>query len=234
MANGKIAFLLASGFEDSEFQIPYERLSEAGYDCVVIGRDEGDTVTGYKRGTQVKVDKSIDDVDADDYVALVIPGGHSPDALRADERFVQFVSDFSMTGRPLAAVCHGPQLLMAANLVKGHTLTAWPTVQADLRLIDGVNVKDEPVVVDGNFITSRKPADLEVFARTTLDQIHEWERHHGIGPEAAVEPEGEEAPRAGAEEYERGEGYERGDEESEAGIYDRGESVESHEPYIEH
>jgi protease I len=98
---------------------------------------------------------------------LVIPGGQSPDHLRADPRFVQFVKRFDATGRPLAAVCHGPQLLITAGLVRGRTLTAWKTIQEDLRQI-GATVKDEPVVTDGNWITSRQPSDLEAFSQAIL------------------------------------------------------------------
>ena len=156
---GKIACLLADGFEDSEFQIPCDWLSAAGYTVEIIGARAGDALKGEKGRETVVVDLSIDEADVDAYEGMLIPGGHSPDILRADDRFVEFVRAFDATGRPLAAVCHGPQILLTAELQAGRTLTAWPTVQGDLRQA-GAHVVDRDVVVDDNWITSRKPADL--------------------------------------------------------------------------
>ena len=167
MKPGKIALLLGQGFEDSEFRIPYDRLREAGYDVEIIGFTAGEELSGYKKREKVRADRGIDEVRPEDYAALVIPGGLSPDHLRADPRFVGFVKRFDVTGRPLAAVCHGPQLLIAADLVRGRTLTAWKTIQEDLRQI-GAKVVDKPVVVDRNWITSRQPDDLEEFSRALL------------------------------------------------------------------
>jgi protease I len=109
---------------------------------------------------------------------LFIPGGHSPDYLRADERFVQFTKNFDRTGKPIAAVCHGPQLLASAHLVRGRTLTAWQTIQDDLAQM-GARVKDEPVVTDKNWITSRKPDDLRDFSDAAVKALH-----HTAAPEA--------------------------------------------------
>ncbi len=131
--HGKVACLLAAGFEDSEFRVPVDRLREAGYQVDVIGMKAGEKLHGEKGKETVTTDLGIDDADVDRYVGLLIPGGYSPDKLRADDRFVQFVKDFDATKRPLAAVCHGPQLLLTAELTKGRTLTAWTTVQGDLR-----------------------------------------------------------------------------------------------------
>src|SRR5258708_21787117 len=132
-ADRTIAVLLGPGFEDSEFRIPYARLRAAGYRPEIIGRQKGQTLAGYKGKETVRADRSIDDAQPEDYVGLLIPGGHSPDLLRADPRFVKFVIQFDGTRRPLAAVCHGPQLLIAAGLVQGRVLTAWTTIQDDLR-----------------------------------------------------------------------------------------------------
>ncbi len=112
-------------------------------------------------------------------MGLLIPGGYSPDKLRADDRFVQFVRDFDATKRPLAAVCHGPQLLLTAELVQGRTLTAWKTVQGDLRQA-GAHVRDQEVVVDDNWITSRKPDDLEAFSAKLIEELGELEERTGI------------------------------------------------------
>jgi protease I len=164
----KIACVLGQGFEDSEFRIPYDRLREQGYQVDIIGLKAGEELRGY-RG-KVKVEKSIDEVSVDDYDALLIPGGQSPDHLRADKRMVDFVKELEKRGKLIAAVCHGPQLLAAAHLVQGRTLTAWQTIQDDLRQM-GANVKDEPVVVDRNWITSRKPEDLEQFAAAIIEWL---------------------------------------------------------------
>ena len=170
----KVAFILGEQFEDSEFRVPYDRLKEEGYQVDVIGVKAGEELKGYKGKEKVKVEKSIDQVKAEDYDALLIPGGQSPDHLRADRRMVEFVKKFDQAGKPIAAVCHGPQLLIAAHLVKGRTLTAWQTIQDDLRQI-GATVKDEPVVRDRNWITSRKPDDLQQFSDAIVEELERSE-----------------------------------------------------------
>ncbi|MBC7544495.1 MAG: type 1 glutamine amidotransferase [Candidatus Sericytochromatia bacterium] len=163
----KVVCLLGPGFEESEYQIPVDRLRDAGVHVDVIGPKAGDVLHGDKGRAAVMADLGIDDVRPQDYDLLLIPGGHSPDALRADKRFVDFVKAFEQTHRPIAAVCHGPQLLVAAHLVRGRTLTAWKTIQDDLAQM-GANVKDEPVVIDRNWITSRQPGDLVDFSNAAL------------------------------------------------------------------
>ena len=179
---GKIACLLADGFEDSEFRLPCDWLSAAGYTVEIIGAKAGDTLKGDKGRETAVVDLEIDEADVDDYEGLLIPGGYSPDKLRADDRFVEFVRAFDATGRPLAAVCHGPQLLLTAELQSGRTLTAWQTIQGDLRQA-GANVVDREVVVDDNWITSRKPADLEAFSDKMIEELRELEGR-GLWPQA--------------------------------------------------
>ena len=175
---GKIACLLADGFEDSEFRLPCDWLSAAGYTVEIVGKKAGETLKGDKGRETAVVDLGIDDADVDDYEGLLIPGGYSPDKLRADDRFVEFVRAFDATGRPLAAVCHGPQLLLTAELQSGRTLTAWQTIQGDLRQA-GANVVDREVVVDDNWITSRKPDDLEAFTSKFVEQLGELEERGG-------------------------------------------------------
>ncbi|HEY4183828.1 MAG TPA: type 1 glutamine amidotransferase domain-containing protein [Polyangia bacterium] len=182
-ASKKIACLLASEFEDSELDVPRQRLQAAGYVVEIIGAQVGQQLKGHKGRVTVSVDRSIDEARVDDYEGLLIPGGHSPDQLRADPRFVQFVKRFDQTGRPLAAVCHGPQLLIAAGLVKGRSLTAWSTIQDDLRQI-GAHVRDEPVVVDGNWTTSRRPDDLESFSAKFIEELGEFETRANRRPSA--------------------------------------------------
>jgi len=170
----RIACVLGQGFEDSEFRVPYDRLKEEGYQVDVIGVKAGEELKGYKGKEKVKAEKSIDQVKVEDYDALLIPGGQSPDRLRADKRMVEFVKEFDQAEKPIAAVCHGPQLLIAAHLVKGRTLTAWQTIQDDLRQI-GATVKDEPVVRDRNWITSRKPDDLQQFSDAIVEELERSE-----------------------------------------------------------
>jgi protease I len=170
MAEGKIACILGQGFEDSEFRLPYDRLQAEGYDVEIIGKQAGERIEGKLGKEKVKADRGIDEVDVGEYDLLFIPGGQSPDHLRVDARFVDFVRDFDEAQKPIAAVCHGPQLFISAGIQRGRTLTAWPTVQEDLRQA-GANVKDEEVVEDGNWITSRKPDDLQAFSDAILQRL---------------------------------------------------------------
>lgn len=188
MSAMKVACVLGQGFEDSELRVPYDRMRNAGLEVEIIGTRAGEEIKGYRGREVVKADRGIDEVRPEDYAALFIPGGYSPDHLRADPRFVEFVRKFDATGRPVAAVCHGPQLLITAGLVKGRTLTAWKTVQEDLRQI-GANVKDEPVVIDGNWITSRQPDDLEAFSDAILRAlgVEEQAQRAGAAEESAEE-----------------------------------------------
>ncbi|GEL68594.1 type 1 glutamine amidotransferase domain-containing protein [Myxococcus virescens] len=172
MADGKrIACIVGSGFEDSELRVPYDKLRTEGHEVVLIGKKAGEEVAGKQGKETFRVERSIDDVQVQDFDMLLIPGGHSPDNLRADERFVQFVKEFDDRGKLIAAVCHGPQLFISADILDGRTLTAWTTIQHDLRRIPNVQVKDEAVVRDANWITSRKPDDLEDFSRAIIEDL---------------------------------------------------------------
>jgi len=169
----KVACLLGQDFEDSEFRKPYDALGKAGHVGDVIGKKAGEGLSGKKGKEEVKADKSIDEVNPRDYDLLFIPGGYSPDQLRADERFVSFVKAFDDSKRPIAAVCHGPQLMMTAGIVReGRSLTAWKTIQEDLKCT-GAEVKNEPVVIEGNWVTSRQPDDLDQFSRAILDTVQQ-------------------------------------------------------------
>ena len=166
----KIAIPLADGFEDSEFSVPYDRLREAGHEITVFGIQAQMTVTG-KRGTEShRVEAAAGSLAPADFDALVIPGGHSPDSLRTDADVVAFTRAFFETGKPVAAICHGPQLLIEAGCVKGRKLTSWPSVRTDLSNA-GAEWVDEEVVTDGNLITSRKPDDLPAFCQAILDRL---------------------------------------------------------------
>jgi protease I len=166
----KIAIPLAGGFEDSEFSVPYQRLQEAGHEITVFGIQAGLAVTG-KRGMEShRVEAAAGSLAPEEFDALVIPGGHSPDTLRTDADVVAFTRAFFETGKLVAAICHGPQLLIEAGCVKGRKLTSWPSVRTDLRNA-GAEWVDESVVTDGNLITSRKPDDLPAFCEAILERL---------------------------------------------------------------
>jgi protease I len=122
-------------------------------------------------GDTIKVDKTLDQVKASEYDALVLPGGViNPDHLRMEPKAVSFVKEFAQSGKPIAAICHGPWTLIEAGVVKGKTLTSWPSVKTDLKNA-GANWVDKEVVQDGNFITSRKPDDIPAFSKKIIEEI---------------------------------------------------------------
>lgn len=166
----KVAIPVGADFEDSEFTVSCDRLREAGHSVTVFGAKAGEILAGKQKKATARIEKSAGDLDAQDFDALVIPGGHSPDELRTDEDVVSFVKRFGETGKPIAAVCHGPQLLIEAELVDGRTLTSWPSVRKDLENA-GAKWKDREVVEDGNLITSRKPDDMDAFCAAILRRL---------------------------------------------------------------
>lgn len=166
----RIAMPIAAGFEDSEFTVPYERLRAAGHEVTLIGSKAGEPVAGKRGEAEAVPDTTAEGLDPDAFDALVIPGGYSPDRLRLDAAVVAFVRDFCRGGKPVAAICHGPQLLIEADAVEGRKLTSWPSVRKDLENA-GATWVDEEVVVDGDLITSRKPADLDAFCAALLKRL---------------------------------------------------------------
>ena len=163
----KVACVLANGFEDSEFRQPYDALKAAGHDVTIVGLEAGQDLKGDKGRESAKVEKGFGEVRPDQFDALLIPGGFSPDRLRAHMVAVDFVKAFFDAGKPVMAICHGPQIFIPAGTYKGRRLTAWKTIQSDLRLL-GADVVDEEVVVDRNLVTSRQPADIPAFVREGL------------------------------------------------------------------
>lgn len=163
----KIAAVLTNDFEDVEFTDPAEVFKEAGHEVITIEKEAGATVKGKRGESTVKIDKGIDDVTPDQFDALLIPGGFSPDQLRADERFVQFTKAFSDSGKPIFAICHGPQLLINADVLRGKKATGFKSIAVDMKNA-GVVFEDSEVVVDGNLVTSRTPDDLPAFNRESL------------------------------------------------------------------
>lgn len=167
----KVAIVLGDGFEDSEFQVPYDRIREAGHDVAVVGRQAGQEVKGKKGKVAFTPELGPDQVSAADFDALVIPGGHAPDKLRMDEGIVKFVKGFFGSDKPVAAICHAGSLLIEADVVEGRTVTSYPSIRTDL-VNAGAEWVDREVVVDGRLITSRTPDDLPAFCAAILAQLH--------------------------------------------------------------
>ncbi|WP_026960963.1 type 1 glutamine amidotransferase domain-containing protein [Alicyclobacillus herbarius] len=166
----KVAFLLANEFEDSEMQKPYEAIKGAGHEAVIVGLKKGEQLTGKNKQATYMTDASIDEVKADQFDAVVIPGGSSPENLRINKQVQQFVKDMDSQGKLISAICHGPQILISAGLAKGKTLTCFPPLKDDL-INAGANYVDQEVVVDGNYVSSRMPADEPAFIRETLNKL---------------------------------------------------------------
>lgn len=165
----RVAMILADDYEDAEFERPHTLLTEHGHQVDVVGVDAGAELTG-KRGAKVTTDVAIGDAAATDYDALVIPGGYSPDHLRTNDGVVSFTKMMGVSGKPVAAVCHAPWLLIEAGLVEGRTVTSWPSLRTDLRNA-GAHWVDRELVVEDNVITSRNPDDLPVFCAAILRAV---------------------------------------------------------------
>ncbi|MEO1767246.1 type 1 glutamine amidotransferase domain-containing protein [Thiobacter aerophilum] len=161
--------ITAEGFEDSELFDPKEALEKAGVTVHVATPEKGHQFHG-KHGRRLIADLTLREVNPDDYDLLVIPGGKAPEALRHDEQAIRIVKRFFTAGKPVAAICHGPLLLVDARVVEGRRMTGYPGIQRELA-DNGAQVQDAPVVVDGNLVTSRVPGDLPEFIRATLALI---------------------------------------------------------------
>ncbi len=172
LAGQRVAFVVDETFEDSEFRVPYDRVREAGGEPVIVGVSAGKELCGKQQKEKIRTDVAIDDVHTDDFMAIVIPGGYSPDHLRTNDKVVEFVRDFVETGKPCAVICHGPWLLAEAGVSEGRTLTSWPSIKTDL-INAGADWVDREVVEDGNVITSRKPDDLDAFCEALIRQMVE-------------------------------------------------------------
>ena len=166
----KIAVIIAEMFEDSEYSKPAEAYKKAGHGLVHVGLKEGETVKGKKEGTPVKIDRAVKDVSVDDFDALLIPGGYSPDKLRVDGDAVEFVKKFVKSGKPVFAICHAPQLLITAQVLKGRKITGWKSIIQDVKNA-GAKFIDQEVVEDRNLISSRSPADLPAFIEASLKKL---------------------------------------------------------------
>jgi len=169
----KIAILATDGFEQSELTEPKQNLENAGAKVDVLSIHEG-KIKGWNKtdwGSSVKVDHLVNEAKPSDYDALVLPGGvMNPDHLRMNKPAISFVREFAQSGKPIAAICHGPQTLIEAGVVKGHTMTSYPSIHTDL-MNAGANWVDRAVVTDANFITSRTPDDIPAFSRAITQTI---------------------------------------------------------------
>jgi protease I len=176
----KVAIVAADMVEQVELLEPRRALEDAGAETDLISLKPGE-IQGFNHfdpADRIKVDRAIEEVDASDYDALMIPGGvGNPDQLRGDENVVSFVRDFFEAGKPVAAICHGPWVLVEAGVVRDRTLTSWPTLQTDIRNAGG-NWVDEQVVVDQGLVTSRKPDDIPAFNDKMIEEFCEG-KHTG-------------------------------------------------------
>ena len=166
LSGKRVAILVADGFEQVELDEPRKALDQAGAKTQIVSPAQGKVkgVNHDKPAAGAKVDVALDSAKADDYDALMLPGGvMNPDALRQEKKAVEFVRSFFQAGKPVAAICHGPQLLISVNALRGRTVTCWPSIAIDVKNAGGLYV-DKPVVVDGPVITARKPDDIPVFS----------------------------------------------------------------------
>jgi protease I len=168
----KVAFIIDEMFEDSEFRVPYDGVRQAGHEAVIVGLAPGKKLEGKKGKETITTDLSIEEVSPEEFDALVIPGGYSPDKVRANEKMVALTRSIFEAGKPTAAICHAGWVLAEADLVKGRTVTSWPSIRTDL-VNAGANWVDQEVVEDDNLITSRKPDDLDAFTKALLTQIEQ-------------------------------------------------------------
>jgi protease I len=166
----RIAIIADDMFEDVELRQPYDRLREAGHEVVLVGLEKGKEIAGKKGKEHFRIERAADEVSADEFDALVIPGGYSPDRLRMSRPMVAFTRAFFDQGKLIAAVCHAPWMLIEADLAEGRTVTSWPSLRTDL-INAGARWVDREVVEDGNVVTSRKPADLPAFSDTILRRL---------------------------------------------------------------
>lgn len=169
----KVMILATDGFEQSELMKPRENLEKAGIETTVVSLKSGE-IKGWDQkdwGKSVKVDMTVDDANADDFDALLLPGGQmNPDILRMNDAAIELIKNFDEAGKPIAAICHAPWLLVEANIVDGKTVTGWPSVRTDL-MNAGADVVDREVVTDGHLITSRKPQDIPAFSKALIGML---------------------------------------------------------------
>jgi len=171
----KVAILVADGFEQVEMTKPRDALEEAGAETKIVSLKSGQIQGMHHadKGDKFDVDLVVADARPEEFDALIIPGGLlNPDALRSNEDALEFARHFFRESKPVAAICHGPQVLISANLVRGRKMTSWPAIQADMRNA-GARWVDEEVVVDNGLVTSRKPDDIPAFNKKMIEEFCE-------------------------------------------------------------
>ena len=167
LAGKRVAMLVEDEFEDRELTGPRDALRDAGATVVLVGPTAGAEFKGKRGQAVVTADLAAGSARMQDFDALVIPGGHAPEKMRMRHAMVDLARDAMDAGKPVAAICHGPQLLISADAVRGRTLTCWPSIAIDVKNAGGLYV-DKPVVEDGNLISSRKPDDVPVFSEAII------------------------------------------------------------------
>jgi protease I len=167
VAAKRVAVLVEDAFEDDELTGPVARLRDAGVEVVLVGPFAGREYRGKQGQAAVKSDIAAGSARVPDFDAVIIPGGYAPDKMRMRHAMVDLVRDMLAAGKPVAAICHGPQVLISADALRGRTLTCWPSIAVDVKNAGGLYV-DRPVVEDGNLITSRKPDDVPMFCDAVL------------------------------------------------------------------
>ena len=171
----RILIVATDGFEEWELFGPREILQKRGAEVVLASpeRDPIQATVHDDPGKTIRPDLTVDEALADDFDALILPGGvRNPDHLRTNVRVIQLIKDFAEQGKPVGAICHGPWLLVEADLLRGRTATSWPSIRTDLRNA-GANVVDEAAVTDGNIVTSRNPQDVEEFTNALIDLVED-------------------------------------------------------------
>lgn len=171
--DSRILIVATDGFEEWELFGPREILQKRGAEVVLasLKLDPIQATVHDDPGKTIRPDLTVDDANADDFDALILPGGvRNPDTLRVHGKVIELIKAFNDQGKPIGAICHGPWLLVEADLLRGRTATSWPSIRTDLRNA-GANVVDEAVVTDGNIVTSRKPDDVEPFTNAIIDLI---------------------------------------------------------------
>lgn len=171
----KVAILATDGFEQVELTEPMEKVKAAGADVDIVSIKKGQIqgMQSDEKGDMFTVDKLVEDVSAEDYNGLILPGGVlNPDSLRMDQQAVQFVRDFFAQHKPVAAICHGPWMLVEANVLEGRTVTSFPSIKTDI-LNAGAQWVDEEVVCDQGLVTSRSPDDMEAFCKKVVEELRE-------------------------------------------------------------
>ncbi len=165
-----IAVLIDDLFEDIEYIEPVEAFKKAGHTVELVGKHASAIIHGKKENTELTIERGVKGAEVDDYDALFIPGGYSPDKLRTNEAAVQFAGNFVKSGKPVFTICHGPQVMITADVLQNRRMTGYQSIIKDIQNA-GAEYIDEEVVIDDNLISSRNPHDLPAFIKVCLDKL---------------------------------------------------------------